>query len=368
MSPVTRCRITLFLCSLTYFVLLPVAFQKAIADDKKESEKWDVSAPHGPTRDVDFETDEGSWIDLDVSPDGGSIVFDLLGDIYLLPIEGGEAKLLSGGPPMEVQPRFSPDGRQITFTSDRDGGDNIWVMDRDGSNRHAITKEKTRLLNNAVWTPDGQFLIARKHFVNTRSLGAGEMWLYHISGGDGGQLTKRRNWQQNAADPCISPDGRYVYYDEDVSPGNAFEYNRDPYKGIYVINRFDRESGKLLQCAGGPGGAVRPQLSRDGKTLAFVRRVRLNSVLFLRTIETGEGRSTSNSAAISRRSGRSSAFIPILPGPRTTNSSSSRQREKSGRLTWPPRQRRRSLFGSTSTRRSPTPSGFPRLFHRTTSR
>lgn len=264
------------------------AAQPARTDEKGAGGKWDVSAPHGPTKDIAFDTDEGTWIDLDVSPDGRTIVFDLLGDIYQMPLEGGEATLLSGGPAMEVQPRFSPDGKRISFTSDREGGDNIWVMDRDGSHRHAVTREKTRLLNNAVWTPDGQYLIARKHFVNTRSLGAGEMWLYHQTGGDGAQLTRRRNWQQNAADPCISPDGRYVYYDEDVSPGNDFEYNRDPYKGIYVVNRFDRETGKLMEFAGGPGGAVRPQLSRDGKTLAFVRRVRLKSVLYLRTIATGE--------------------------------------------------------------------------------
>ncbi|MEW6511078.1 MAG: amidohydrolase family protein [Bacteroidota bacterium] len=284
----TARRVSFLLLSSILVVSLLSSAQPVTSVTTNGSGKWDVSAPHGPTQDIEFDTDEGTWIDLDVSPDGRMIVFDLLGDIYTLPMEGGEAKLLSGGPAMEVQPRFSPDGRRISFTSDCEGGDNIWVMDFDGSHRHSVTKEKTRLLNNAVWTPDGLYLIARKHFVNTRSLGAGEMWLYHISGGEGAQLTKRRNWQQNAADPCISPDGRYVYYDEDVSPGNAFDYNRDPYKGIYVINRFDRETGKLLQFAGGPGGAVRPQISHDGKTLAFVRRVRLNSVLYLRTIETGE--------------------------------------------------------------------------------
>jgi Tol biopolymer transport system component/imidazolonepropionase-like amidohydrolase len=286
MFPATIRRTLLLSCSLVLAVLSVVTSGRAYAGDTKGD--WDVSAPHGPTHDVEFNTDEGTWIDLDVSPDGRTIVFDLLGDIYTMPIEGGEATLLSGGPAFEVQPRFSPDGRRVSFTSDREGGDNIWVMDRDGSHRHAITKEKTRLLNNAVWTPDGQYLVARKHFVNTRSLGAGEMWLFHISGGDGVQLTKRRNWQQNAADPCVSPDGRYVFYDEDVSPGDAFDYNRNPYQQVYVINRFDRETGKLTQFAGGAGGAVRPQVSPDGKTLAFVRRVRLNSVLYLRTIETGE--------------------------------------------------------------------------------
>lgn len=249
---------------------------------------WDITAAHGPAKTIEFDTDEGTWISLDVSPDGKKIVFDLLGDIYSMPVGGGEATLLSGGPAMEIQPRFSPDGSKISYTSDRAGGDNIWIMDATGTNARAVTKESVRLLNNAVWTPDGQFLIARKHFVNTRSLGAGEMWMYHISGGDGVQLTKRRNWQQDAGEPCLSTDGRYLFYSEDVSPGGAFAYNRDPYGVIYVINRLDRETGKVISLVGGYGGSARPQVSPDGKTLAFVRRVRLNTVLYLRNLETGE--------------------------------------------------------------------------------
>lgn len=232
-----------------------LALQPSVAQQKdttkKTDEKWDVAAAHGPSKDIEFETNEGTWISLDVSPDGKKIVFDLLGDIYIMPMEGGAATLLTGGTPYETQPRFSPDGKKISFTSDREGCDNIWVMNADGTNARSVTKEKERQTSNAVWTPDGQYLIARKHYRNTRSLGAGEMWMYHISGGDGVQLTKRRNWQQNAADPAISPDGRYVYYDEDVSPGNQFDYNRDPYGVIYVIQRLDRETGKTMRYIGG---------------------------------------------------------------------------------------------------------------------
>ena len=84
-------------------------------------------------------------------------------------ITGGEAILLREGHAFEVQPRFSPDGSMISFTSDAGGGDNIWVMDADGSHAYQVTKEKFRLLNNAVWTPDGNFLVARKHFTSGRS-------------------------------------------------------------------------------------------------------------------------------------------------------------------------------------------------------
>jgi Tol biopolymer transport system component/imidazolonepropionase-like amidohydrolase len=255
---------------------------------KQPENKWDVSAKHGPSSDVEFETTEGTWMAVDVSPDGKWIVFDLLGDIYLMPSTGGDAKLLTGGPAYDVQPRFSPDGKKIAFTSDRDGLDNLWIMDIDGKNLKQITKEKERQVNNPVWTPDGLYLVGRKHYRNTRSLGAGEMWLYHIGGGNGLQLTKRRNWQQDAGEPCVSPDGRYLYYGEDVSGGGGFEYNRDPYGVIYAIQRLDRTTGKTEQYISGAGGSARPQVSPDGKTIAFVRRVRLNTVLYLYDVESGK--------------------------------------------------------------------------------
>jgi imidazolonepropionase-like amidohydrolase/Tol biopolymer transport system component len=256
--------------------------------DKEKEKKWDVSRPSGTPKEIEITTSEGTWMGLDVSPDGKTIVFDMLGDIYTMPVTGGEAKVLRSGFPYEVQPRFSPDGKKISFTSDAAGGDNIWVMNADGSNAKQITTENFRLLNNAVWTEDNQYLIARKHFTSTRSMGAGEMWMYHISGGEGSQLTIKKNKQQDAGEPCVSPDGRYVYYSEDMYPGGFFQYNKDPNNQIYAIKRFDRTTGETETVTGGPGGACRPQISRDGKILAFVKRVGKLSVLYLRNIESGE--------------------------------------------------------------------------------
>ncbi|MCC9135502.1 amidohydrolase family protein [Pontibacter silvestris] len=260
----------------------------AIAQNKKEEPKWKVEEAHGPQKEITVTTDEGTWMSLDVSPDGKEIIFDMLGDIYSMPISGGKAKLLTGGHAYDVQPRFSPDGKLISFTSDRAGGDNIWVMNRDGSNPRQVTNENFRLLNNAVWTPDGQYLIARKHFTATRSLGAGEMWMYHISGGSGIQLTKRKNDQQDAGEPFVSPDGKYVYFSEDMSGGSTFEYNKDPNGQIYVIRRVDRNTGEIENVVTGYGGSVRPVVSPDGKYIAFVRRMRTKSVLFIHDLKTGE--------------------------------------------------------------------------------
>ena len=124
----------------------------AQSDDKSDS--WDVSNPVEPFKEITIETDEGTWMNLDVSPDGKTIVFDMLGDIYSMPITGGTAKALRSGLAFEVQPRFSPDGKKILFTSDAGGGDNVWSMNADGSDAKQITKESFRLLNNGVWIPN----------------------------------------------------------------------------------------------------------------------------------------------------------------------------------------------------------------------
>jgi Tol biopolymer transport system component len=268
--------------------LLTLLAISLLAQKKEDKKKWDVNNPPGTYKEIELNLDEGTWMNLDISPDGKTMVFDILGDIYKMPVEGGKATVLRQGLAWEVQPRFSPDGKKILFTSDAGGGDNIWVMNVDGTAAKQITKEQFRLLNNAAWMPDGQYIVARKHFTSQRSLGAGEMWLYHISGGSGVQLTKRKNDQQDVNEPCVSPDGRYVYFSEDVYPGGYFQYNKDPNGQIFVIKRYDREKGKVETIISGPGGAVRPQISNDGKKLAFIRRVRTKSVLFVHDLETGE--------------------------------------------------------------------------------
>ncbi len=263
----------------------------ALADEKADAPKWDVNAAHGPVKQVKFTTDEGTWMDLDVSRDGQTLVFSLLGDLYTLPIAGGNAKRITSGPAWDVQPRFSPDGSEIAFTSDRAGGNNLWRAKRDGSGATQVTKEDYRLLNNPAWTPDGQYLIGRKHFTSERSLGAGELWMFHKTGGAGLQLTKKKNDQQDLGEPAVSADGRYIYFSEDVSGGSTFEYNKNPHGVIYAIKRLDRETGEVETIVATPGGAVRPQPSPDGKTLAFVKRVADKSVLHVIDLASGEVKS-----------------------------------------------------------------------------
>jgi imidazolonepropionase-like amidohydrolase/Tol biopolymer transport system component len=266
-------------------VFLAVAGALRPAEDEKRP--WDVNNPPGEKGSVKLDTRTGTWMTVDVSPDGKQILFDLLGDLYVMPAAGGEAKALTHSMAWENQARWSPDGKRITYMSDAGGGDNVWVMDADGSKAHAVTNEDFRLLNNPVWHPNGEYIVARKHFSGTRSLGSGELWMFHVSGGKGVQLVEKPNWQKDLGEPAFSPDGRYVYYSRDTTPGRAFEYNRDSNGQIFQIFRLDLRDGRNEPLVSGPGGSVRPTPSPDGKHLAFVRRVRNQSTLFLKDLADG---------------------------------------------------------------------------------
>ena len=273
------------------------------SDEKKDTPAWDIENPPGPTRDQPIDVTEGTWVSLDISPDGKEIVFDLLGDIYRMPIDGADGsgdaypEKLTSGMAWDMQPRYSPNGKSIAFTSDRTGksklaGDNIWILHLEDDTLTQVTDESFRLLNGPAWHPSGDYVVARKHFTSRRSLGAGEMWMYHRSGVEGNaqggvQLTKKPTEQKDVNEPVFSPDGKYLYYSEDVSPGKTFEYSKDPHKQIYAIKRLELATDETESYITGPGGACRPTPSPDGKTIAFVRRVDGKTGLHLFDSKTG---------------------------------------------------------------------------------
>jgi len=266
------------LALLALLLVPPAAAEESPSPPKPAP--WSVEDPGGPYRDLEFDATEGTWISVDCSPDGRTLAFDLLGDLWTVPIAGGDATCVSAGLPWEHQPRWSPDGKRLLFTSDRGGGDNLWAMDADGANRTAVTREEYRLFNNGNWHPSGRWVVGRKHFTSRRSLGAGEMWMVPVpEGGAGAPLTKRKNDQQDAGEPVFAPDGKALYWSEDMSGGERFEYNKDPHGVIYRIRRLDLDTGEIRDLVSMPGGAVRPQPSPDGRSLAFVRRAGNRSVL-----------------------------------------------------------------------------------------
>ncbi len=258
---------------------------------KTDKPEWDVSNPPGEWKTITIDTEETTWSGVDVSPDGQTVVFDMLGDIYSVPIDGGKAKALATGIEWNFQPRFSPDGGSIAFISDRGGADNIWIMNADGSEPRAVSEEGEHIVHNPNWSPDGDYIVGKKSFTSTRSIPAGEIWMFHHGGGGGVPLIERpfgKTAQKNIAEPAYSPDGRYVYFSQDATAGRVWQYNKDSTGRIFVIKRLDRDTGEVEVLVDGAGGAIRPTPSPDGKKLAFVRRTSgFTSAIYLKDLESG---------------------------------------------------------------------------------
>lgn len=293
-------KIKFTLCLVLMFVL--ISNQSSVYGENAEKTAWDVAAPaySVAAQEIPLKVSEGTWMSLDVAPDGKLIVFDLLGDLYEIPINGGEASVLSAGHAWDMQPRYSPDGKSIAFVSDRAGGDNIWVRSRDDGSLRQITDESFRLLNSPVWSPDGTYLAARKHFTTSRSLGTGEIWLYYAAPvtphgkGTKGSLqgvpvVERSSpaFQKELGEPAFSADGRHVFFTQNVTPGNTFIYHQDTNKEIFRIKQVELKTGEVSNVVGGPGGAVRTTPSPDGVYLAYVKRVRGDARLYIKALATG---------------------------------------------------------------------------------
>lgn len=270
------------------FVLVFLLFASIISIAQEQIQKWDVNASKAKYSTTTISTDQGTWMNIDLSPDGKTIVFDLLGDIYTMPSTGGKATRLTSDIAWQMQPTFNFDGTKIAYTSDDGGGENIWIMDTNGNHKTEVTFETFRMLNSPAWGPDGNYIAARKHFTGTRSLGAGEIWLYHKNGGKGISLVERPNQQKDIGEPAFSPDGRYLYYSQDITPGDIFEYSKDSEKGIYAIKRLDLKTSEVEVLISGRGGAIRATPSPDGTKLAYISRVDFQSTLFILDLKSGE--------------------------------------------------------------------------------
>ena len=187
------------------------------AAQEKPAADWDTTLARGTTRDIDFDTSEGTWMSLDVSPDGKWIVFDLLGHIYRMPASGGKAESLTqdSGIALNMTPRYSPDGKTIAFISDRKGQNNLWLMDADGKNPRAVFTDKTQRALSPVWTPDGNYIIVQRQ--GTRRDGGSPFgWslvMYHRDGGSGVELVGS---DKGPAWHSVSRDGKYLYFDVQI--------------------------------------------------------------------------------------------------------------------------------------------------------
>ena len=250
-----------------------------------------VGLPLKAEREARFTVDKATWLSLDVAPAGDQLALEILGDLYLLPIEGGTAKAITQGMGYDVQPRFSPDGKRIAFVSDRDGAIALWTLAFDGGEPKKLASPGERGdFASPEWSPDGQHVIVAKTNFGLRGY---ELWAYHIDGGKGVQITQSapegkktpRNLRHNALGAVYSPDGRYLYYA--TKPG-GFSYNQ--MFPQWWIARRDLREGTEDAIIEAQGSAMRPRLSPDGSLLAYATRYEQRTGLRLRNLETGEDR------------------------------------------------------------------------------
>ncbi|GHE62458.1 amidohydrolase family protein [Roseivirga thermotolerans] len=242
-----------------------------------EKKKKNKNLPLEPGRSFEFDLNEGSWMALDVSPDGQTIVFDFLGDLYTLPIAGGTASQLTSGMQFDTQPRFSPDGKKIIYISDESGGENVWTIELDSKNKQQITKGNHNSYQSPEWTPDGKYMIASK-----QSRGAHKIWLYHVDGGSGTALVDEPN-SLRMIEGAFSADPRYVWFSQRQGTST---YNAPMPQ--YQIGRYDRKTGEMITETSRYGSAFRPTPSADGQWLVYATRHDDQTGLILRKIATGE--------------------------------------------------------------------------------
>ena len=229
-----------------WHVALAVGLTTALVAQAPPATKWNVADPVGPTVNVAFDTTEGTWMNVDVSPDGRRLVFDLLGDIYTMPIEGGTATRVARRRGVRDAAALQP-GRRAHRVHERSRRalEHLDDEDRRHGSRSRSRAKRQWFVNSPTWGPDGQAIYARRHFVTTRSLGAGEVWMYHAAGSDGLQVTRaRERSRRTSASRRFRRTASTSTYSKDVTPGTLFEYNKDPNGVIFAVLRRDLATGR----------------------------------------------------------------------------------------------------------------------------
>ena len=265
--------------------------------------------PLTPARTINLDVDEGTWISLDVSPDGKTIVFDLMGDLYTMPVTGGTATQLTKGLQYDAQPRFSPDGKLVVFTSDKDGGDNVWTIDVATKALKQITKGKQNRYRSPEWVPDGLYIVVSRA---ASPIGPSKPWMYHKDGGNGVQLVRDptpvpASGPLSLVGAAFGKDDRYIWF---AQRQGAWEYNAGFPQ--YQLVTLDRQTGRRETRANLLGGAIRPALSPDGKWLVYGSRYEAQTGLRIRDMESGDEKWLA--FPVQRDEQESVASMDALPG------------------------------------------------------
>lgn len=236
------------------------------------------SLPLKASRMFDLSTTEGTWTSVDISPDGKTIIFDMMGDLYTMPAEGGKATQITRGLAFDQHPRYSPDGKKILFVSDKSGAENLWYIDTEKKDTIQLTKETNQNFPSAAWTPDGNYIVyAKGRRVN-------KLYMIHKDGGSGTQLIDEPA-QLKTIDPAVSADGQHIYYSFRTGSWN---YNAQLPQ--YQIGVYDRKTARTSSLTTRYGSAFTPVLSKDGKWLVYGTRYEDKTGLVIRDLKTGNER------------------------------------------------------------------------------
>ena len=270
-------RLAVLPCALAFTATpAPITAQES---DEDTPDPRQEGLPLAPARTISTSFTEGSWMSVDVSPDGQSLVFDFLGDLYTLPITGGTAVSLTQGMAFDGQPRFSPDGTRVVFTSDRGGGEGIHIISLDKTDTVQVTRGKSSAYQSPEWTPDGNYVLATR-----QGPGQGKLWMYHVDGGSGIQIIDEPASRRTTG-AAFGPDDRYIWYSY---RNGGWEYNSGMRQ--YQLAVYDRETGESATRSFRYGGAFRPALSPDGRWLVYGSRHVADTGLRIRDLESGDER------------------------------------------------------------------------------
>lgn len=290
------------------FAVVALCASVVLGAQEDSSPTDDRGLPLDPERTFSLDTDEGTWISVDVSPDGEMVVFDLLGDLYTIPLTGGEAVPLTDGMPYDNQPRYSPDGSEVVFVSDRDGSENLWLIDIVSKETRQLTNGSTKSYESPEWLPDGNYVVAAtaENMAVRGDARNPKLWMWHVDGGTGIQIIKEPG-SRRITGPTPTPDGRHIWFAQRT---NLWQYNA--ILPQYQLAVYDRDTGEQYTRSSRYGSAFRPTVSPDGSWLVYGTRHEEHTGLRLRELATGEERWLAY--PVTRDDQESVASSDVLPG------------------------------------------------------